>query len=66
MSVCERDLCMFCYFRNRMFDDMKCLSCEVNEICDRFKEAHNNDYILPCELIEEEPVYKGSDSHKVY
>lgn len=47
-----------------MFGDMKCLSCEVNEICDRFKEQ-NYDY-YPYEFIEEQPVYKGSDPHKVY
>ena len=64
MSISERDLCMICYFRNRMFGDMKCLSCEVNEICDRFKEQ-NYDY-YPYEFIEEQPVYKGERPNKVY
>ena len=64
MKISERDLCMFCYFRNKMFDDMKCLSCEVDEICDLFKEQNSGNY--PYDLIEEEPVYKGSDPHKVY
>lgn len=64
MGISERDLCMFCYFRNKMFNNMKCLSCEVDEICDRFKEVHGGNY--PCDLIEEEPMYKGSDPHKVY
>ena len=64
MSISERDLCMFCYFRKKMFNDCSCLSCEVNEVCDRFYETHNNDY--PYDLIEEEPVYKGNDPHRVY